>query len=84
LVRQAFSRKADGLIGGIRHPLIAAVTANDIYIGSHQNDIVPGEEIVLYGKPGKEEIPLEEIAELSERSEYNLLPGSIRPCPAFI
>ena len=65
--------KAECLIGGTRHPLIAAVTANHIYVRSHRNDIEPGEEIVLYGKQGKEEITLEEIAELSECSEYNLL-----------
>ena len=65
---------ADCLIGGNRHPLIAAVTANHIYVrSSHRNEINPGDEIVLYGKQGKEEVPLEEIAELSQRSEYNLL-----------
>lgn len=65
--------RAECLVGGIRHPLIASVTANHIYIRSRRNDIEPGEEIVLYGKQGGEEISIENMAQLCEHSEYNLL-----------
>jgi len=69
----AAARRAECLVGGIRHPLIASVTANHIYIRSRRNDIKPGEEIVLYGKQGGEEISLENMAQLCGRSVYNLL-----------
>ena len=75
--------KAQCLIGGTRHPLIAAVTANHIYVRSRRDDIELGEEIVLYGKQGEEEIPLEEIVQLCEHSEYNLLTRLSPSLPRF-
>ncbi len=75
--------KADCLIGGIRHPLIAAVTGNHIYVRSHSDNIEPGQEIVLYGQQGKEKILLDEIAELSKRSEYHLLARLHPALPRF-
>lgn len=75
--------KAECLIRGTRHPLIAAVTANHIYVRSRRDDIEPGEEIVLYGKQREEEIPLEEIVQLCEHSEYNLLTRLSPSLPRF-
>ncbi|HDZ22929.1 MAG TPA: alanine racemase, partial [Desulfobacteraceae bacterium] len=65
--------RGECLIKGTRHPLIASLTANHIYVRSSRDDIEPGEEIVLYGKQGKEEITLEDIAQLSGHSVYELL-----------
>ncbi|MBW2095990.1 MAG: alanine racemase [Deltaproteobacteria bacterium] len=65
--------RAECLIRGTRHSLIAAVTANHISVRSRRDDIELGDEIVLYGKQGKEEILLENIAQLSGYSEYELL-----------
>jgi alanine racemase len=75
--------KGECLIGGIRHPLIAEITANHIFVLGRRDHIEPGEEIVLYGKQGEEEIPLEEIAEICEHSEYNLLARLSPALPRF-
>jgi len=75
--------RAECLIGGIRHPLIAAVTANHIYVRGRREGIEPGDEIVLYGKQGQEEITLEEIAEICGHSEYNLLARLSPALPRF-
>ncbi len=65
--------KSECLIRGVRHPLVAAVTANHIYVRSRRDDIEAGEEMVLYGQQGNESILLEDIARLSGCSEYELL-----------
>jgi len=75
--------RAECLIRGTRHPLIAAVTANHISVRSCLEDIEPGEEIVLYGKQGAEEIALEEIAEQCGHSEYTLLARLNPTLPRF-
>ncbi len=65
--------RADCLIHGRRHPLVAAVSANHIFARSTGGEVNSGDEIVLYGRQGDEAIDLQEIAALAERSVYNLL-----------
>ncbi len=65
--------RADCLIHGRRHPLVAAVSANHIFARISGEDIRPGDEIVLYGRQGDAAIDLQDVAALAERSVYNLL-----------
>ena len=63
----------EALIGGVRHRLVAAVTANHIYLRGGRETVAPGDEIVLYGPQKAGFIALEEVAAAVGRSEYNLL-----------
>jgi alanine racemase len=68
--------KAQVLIGGMRYPLIAAVTANHctaLITGSQGIKI--DDEAVLIGKQGDEMIPAEELAKHARTSVYRLLIG---------
>jgi alanine racemase len=65
--------RAEALIHGVRHPLVAPVTANHIYLRGGLPTVAPGDEIVLYGRQEAQCIPLEEVAAAVARSAYNLL-----------
>ena len=66
--------KAQCLINGRRYPLVAAITANNIYIkAGRQENIRIGDEIVLIGRQKEETISVEDLAEISGISEYKLL-----------
>ncbi len=75
--------RAECLIRGRRHPLVAAVSANHIFARSSGGDIRPGDEIVLYGRQGDAAIDLQETAALAERSVYNLLARLNPDLPRF-
>ena len=75
--------RAPCLIGGRRHPLVAAVSANHIFVRSTGGEIRPGDEIVLYGRQGEAFIDLQEIAGLAGRSVYNLLARLNPELPRF-
>ncbi len=65
--------RTEALIGGVRHRLVATVTANHIYLRGGRETVVPGDEIVLYGPQKGGCIAIEEVAAAVGRSEYNLL-----------
>lgn len=75
--------RAECLIHGRRHPLVAAVSANHLFARISGEDIRPGDEIVLYGRQGDATIDLQEIATLAERSVYNLLARLNPDLPRF-
>jgi alanine racemase len=75
--------RAPCLIGGRRHPLVAAVSANHIFVRSTGGEVRPGDEIVLYGRQGEGFIDLQEIAGLAGRSVYNLLARLNPELPRF-
>jgi len=71
------------LMGGRRHPLVATVTANHIWLRCQGGVVRPGDEIVLYGRQGEELIDLQESAGFTERSVYNLLARLNPELPRF-
>jgi len=75
--------RAECLIGGRRHPLVAAVSANHICVRSAGGEIQAGDEIVLYGRQGDADIDLQDIAEVTGRSVYNLLARLNPDLPRF-
>jgi alanine racemase len=77
------ANRAECLIGGRRYPVVAAVSANHIFIRSTGGKIRPGDEIVLYGRQGDAAIDLQEIADRSGRSVYNLLARLNPDLPRF-
>lgn len=77
------ANRAECLIGGRRHPLVAAVSANHIFVRNAGGEIRSGDEVVLYGPQGDAFIDLQEIAALAERSVYNLLARLNPDLPRF-
>ena len=62
-VRRALTNNADVLVGGKRYPLVGTVSMDNITIDlGSEAEVEPGDEAVLIGRQGEEEILAEEIA----------------------
>jgi alanine racemase len=62
-VRRALTNNADVLAGGRRHPLVGTVSMDNITIDlGPETEVGPGDEAVLIGCQGEEEILAEEVA----------------------
>jgi alanine racemase len=62
-VRRALTNNADVLARGKRHPLVGTVSMDNITVDlGPDTDVVPGDEAVLIGRQGSEEILAEEVA----------------------
>ena len=72
-VRRALTNNADVLVGGHRHPLVGTVSMDNITndLGP-ETDVEPGEEAVLIGRQGEEEIRAEELAARLETINYEV------------
>jgi alanine racemase len=62
-VRRALTNNADILVRGRRHPLVGTVSMDNVTIDlGPETDVGPGDEAVLIGRQGGEEILAEEVA----------------------
>jgi len=62
-VRRALTNNADVLVGGRRHPLVGTVSMDNLTIDlGPETEVEPGDEAVLIGRQGDEEILAEEVA----------------------
>jgi len=62
-VRRALSNNAEVLIGGRRHSLVGTVSMDNLTVDlGPESEIEPGEEAVLIGRQGEEEILAEDVA----------------------
>jgi alanine racemase len=74
--RALFSKGASVLINGRRRPLAGMVTMDQIMIDCEDDSSVkPGDEVVLLGRQGDEEITADEWAELLGTISYEVLCG---------
>ncbi len=74
--RALFAQGATVLIGGKRRPLAGMVTMDQIMVDCEEDDAVrPGDEVVLLGRQGDEEITADEWAELLGTISYEILCG---------
>jgi alanine racemase len=72
-VRRALTNNADVLVRGRRHPLVGTVSMDNITIDlGPETDVAPGDEAVLIGPQGEEEILAEEIARRLETINYEV------------
>jgi alanine racemase len=72
-VRRALTDNADVLVGGRRHPLVGTVSMDNITIDlGPETEVEPGEEAVLIGRQGEEEIRAEEVAGRLETINYEV------------
>lgn len=75
--RQASGQGAQVLIRGRRCPLLGRVTMDQIMIdvSALEGTVMPGEEVVLLGSQGQEEIPATELAGWSSTIAWHVFTG---------
>jgi alanine racemase len=72
-VRRALTHDCDVLVGGRRYPLVGTVSMDNLTIDlGPETDIEPGEEAVLIGRQGEEEIRAEEVAARLDTINYEV------------
>jgi alanine racemase len=74
--RRALTNNADVLIGGRRHPLVGAVSMDNLTVAlGPDTDAAVGDEVVLIGAQGDERILAEEIARRLGTINYEVTTG---------
>jgi alanine racemase len=72
-VRRALTNNADVLVRGKRHPLVGTVSMDNITIDlGPETEAEPGDEAVLIGRQGDEEILAEEVARRLDTINYEV------------
>jgi alanine racemase len=72
-VRRGLTNNADVLVGGRRYPLVGTVSMDNITIDlGPETDARPGEEAVLIGRQGEEQILAEEVAARLDTINYEV------------
>jgi alanine racemase len=72
-VRRALTNNADVLVGGRRHPLVGTVSMDNLTIDlGPETEVEPGDEAVLIGRQGGEEILAEEMAQRLDTINYEV------------
>jgi len=72
-VRRALTNNAEVLVGGRRHPLVGTVSMDNITIDlGPETDVRPGDEAVLIGRQGEEQILAEEVATRLDTINYEV------------
>ena len=72
--RRAFSNKAQVLINGVRANVVGQVTMDQIMVDvGHISGVRIGDEAVLIGRQGAEEIKVEELAEMAGTIPYEIV-----------
>jgi len=74
--RRALTNNADVLIGGRRHPLVGAVSMDNVTVVlGPDTDVAVGDEVVLIGAQGEERILAEEVARRLDTINYEVTTG---------
>lgn len=71
--RRSLSNQGNVLIRGKRYPISGAVCMDQFMVDIGMNEVYVGDEVLLIGKQGKEEIRLEELAQMTQTIPYELL-----------
>jgi alanine racemase len=73
--RRAFSNQAFVLIGGKRYRLSGTICMDQFMVDIGKDTAFVGDEVVLIGKQGREEISIEELTKVGDMITYELLCG---------
>jgi alanine racemase len=73
--RRLFDAGAEVLINGHRYPLAGNVTMDQLVIDCGQDQVAPGDEVVLLGRQGDEEITAEDWARWASTITWEILCG---------
>jgi alanine racemase len=80
--RRALTNNADVLIGGRRHPLVGAVSMDNVTVALGPDpDVAVGDEVVLIGEQGEERILAEEVARRLGTINYEVTTGLLPRVP---
>lgn len=72
-VRRALTNNAEVLVGGERRPLVGTVSMDNVTIDlGPETEVKPGDEAVLIGRQGEEQILAEEVAARLETINYEV------------
>lgn len=71
--RRELSNKGSVLIRGKRYPIVGNICMDQLMVNIGQDEAYVGEEVVLIGKQGNEEITIEEMAHLYNTISYEVL-----------
>jgi alanine racemase len=72
-VRRALTNNADVLVGGHRHPLVGTVSMDNLTVDlGPETEVRPGEEAVLIGRQGDQQILAEEVARRLDSINYEV------------
>jgi alanine racemase len=70
---RSLSSRADVLIGGTRHRVAGTVTMDQIMVDCGDAAVAPGDEVVLLGRQGGEEITAAELAGMMGTVNYEIV-----------
>jgi alanine racemase len=70
---RAASGRAEVLIRGHRYPVAGTVTMDQITVDCADDPVEPGDEVVLFGRQGEEEIRVEELADWAGTIGYEIV-----------
>lgn len=73
--QRLFDGGAEVLIHGRRYPLAGAVTMDQLLVDCGDDDVHPGDDVVLLGRQGDEEITAEEWARRADTITWEILCG---------
>jgi alanine racemase len=75
--RQTSNKSAQALIRGKRCPILGRITMDQLMVDVTDlpRDVAPGEEVVLFGKQGEEEITVNEVASWAGTITWDILTG---------
>jgi alanine racemase len=74
--RRLFDTGGEVLIGGIRRPLAGVVTMDQIVVDcGPEGDVAVGDEVVLIGRQGPEEITAQDWADRLDTIAYEVVCG---------
>ncbi len=71
--RRTLSNRANVLIRGQRFPIVGTICMDQFMVDVGDQEVRVGDEVVLIGRQGNQEISLEEIASLSDTIPYEVL-----------
>lgn len=71
--RRALSNKGSVLIRGRRFPIVGNICMDQFMVDVGDQEVYVGDEVVLIGKQGNEEISLSEVATLCDTIPYEIL-----------
>jgi alanine racemase len=73
--RRDLSNKGQVLIRGKKYPIIGSICMDQCMVNVGEDDVFVGDEVVLIGKQGVEEITLQHIAKLCNTIPYEIVCG---------
>jgi len=71
--RRSLSNRGSVLIRGKRFPICGTICMDQFMVDVGDHEVFVGDEVVLIGKQGSEEITLKEVAQLCETIPYEIL-----------